>query len=970
METTERTTDRQPAEYNHHPSLPAGTMSSYLDMSDTGLDHSQSALSFNTSLEGDFWSASGANAGGASANGQTIQNGGQTDLFQEDMFFDQQQQTQQQHIPPQQQMQQQMLQSSVYHPQQSAHHNKPSPQHIPAQAHQVSGPPAHLFATPFSPFAHAAFEVENDLNGVNPSSNLFLSHQPQQPSASPTALARGVTGESMLGFNNALHIGKMAPMDVGAQQSQYDSLIDQEESGANAASTSRAPRATKATAGAAAATTNRKRARGPTGAAQQTTFADADVIDLNPDDEMRNLDASTFNTGLQQVARSVAGQSTGSDSPTNFSEVPTMEKKQKHQLTDRQRRAKIKESMDALKALVPLEPNQKADQATIVASSVTLVQNLKDEVAELRARLQAMEFNAVKEASKLDAKRSQIRGAQGMQPNHPALSNSPFTSMMASLNGAGVSMLERQEELTRLTAHIRQHDVVLHPSSPATSSTSSDPALAPHVVDTPNMAATPACFVRLEALWRNVEHPLVDLRRRVAALPRDEHGTPMLCFLDLVPFLDASAWETHSGVYAWLLQVTATELTDLRLKVLVDHQEEEEENGESSRAVTLHRLLCVLTNIESAVVSTDHNGTIEVIYVGQTWRTCQVRYRVHSDSSTVHHYLREIGIGKFHRGLMAGDVAGVLSNADCFGFEGDLAAILSRPACVDDQRRYYAHDGVLRLELNRMPLGMSYAAWMGHQTRNPLLMSQNEWYMRSELDTVVGTCTELFERSISVMNYEKVRLTFCEYLNVAHGFSGTITCMEFANWMRDHIKRCMMEPRRANWVDVLAHLLFFGYNPWDNVRCRSNDWSLKTIWRSAEMQAWLDEKDFLDASEQECRVDTERSRMQDAFHGLTASGSGLVAPLQTRYAELWATLSADEASSRVRAGYAQLRMLGNVQAGRPWFADCAVKDGYYACSKCGAPMKLGGPTQAGDLRAHQSTATCAREVRRRLGLTL
>jgi len=77
-------------------------------------------------------------------------------------------------------------------------------------------------------------------------------------------------------------------------------------------------------------------------------------------------------------------------------------KRLKHQVTDRKRRAKIKESMDALKDLIPLVPNQKSDQATVVATSVEFVRELKNEVVQLRSKIKACNlaaFNTFSSAS-------------------------------------------------------------------------------------------------------------------------------------------------------------------------------------------------------------------------------------------------------------------------------------------------------------------------------------------------------------------------------------------------------------------------------------------------------------------------------------------------------------------------------------------------------------------------------------------
>ena len=141
----------------------------------------------------------------------------------------------------------------------------------------------------------------------------------------------------------------------------------------------------------------------------------------------------------------------GRDSPPDGSsqagdgEDKEQQKKVKHQMTDRQRRAKIKESMDQLKALVPLEANQKADQATIVAESVDMIKSMKDEIASLRAKLSAMELTGPKDGSGTAATPSspmELSAAQRkalLQQSYA--SSSPLSAMLASLNGAGVSLL-------------------------------------------------------------------------------------------------------------------------------------------------------------------------------------------------------------------------------------------------------------------------------------------------------------------------------------------------------------------------------------------------------------------------------------------------------------------------------------------------------------------------------------------------
>ena len=128
-----------------------------------------------------------------------------------------------------------------------------------------------------------------------------------------------------------------------------------------------------------------------------------------------------------------------SESPSNGpgEEHKEQQKKVKHQMTDRQRRAKIKESMDQLKALVPLENQAKADQATIVAESVDMIKAMREEMAALRSRVAELEL-APKDGAAGDGVMDPAMRKAVLQQSYT--SSSPFSAMMASLNGAGVSM--------------------------------------------------------------------------------------------------------------------------------------------------------------------------------------------------------------------------------------------------------------------------------------------------------------------------------------------------------------------------------------------------------------------------------------------------------------------------------------------------------------------------------------------------
>jgi hypothetical protein len=89
-----------------------------------------------------------------------------------------------------------------------------------------------------------------------------------------------------------------------------------------------------------------------------------------------------------------------------------LHRKEQHQITDRQRRAKIKECMEKLKSMLPIHI-PKADQATIAAETVEYLQSLQEELADLKRLL----------------------------AKQKALSLSPTLGIASGLNSAGVSIV-------------------------------------------------------------------------------------------------------------------------------------------------------------------------------------------------------------------------------------------------------------------------------------------------------------------------------------------------------------------------------------------------------------------------------------------------------------------------------------------------------------------------------------------------
>lgn len=381
---------------------------------------------------------------------------------------------------------------------------QPQAAYFHSQPHLPPQPPAHLFAGQFSPFANASFEVEGDLNGVNPSEQHAMYMRkaalaqggPRQgqpplmqgsydPGLAPMHLTSPDDGTHMfaplassspighLSGDMPVGSGSMGPMSLAP--APYDLLDGQAHRGTKRArgfngapvhAPVENPYATAGFAAAAVAPSAYGTAAGEVEEPRSLVASTFDVFGAQ-DPQLQSLLATqqaNRNHGLRvdgAMLPTRAGHSlrhhqstpssdvrslpSGVDSPPRGTDSPLVKeesKKVKHQMTDRQRRAKIKESMDLLKAQLPLDASHKADQATIVASSVTLIGNLKDELQELKDKLQKMEMS---QASAQSSRK--IRGMMGddpmpsLHPNlPPPLSNSPFSSMQASLNGAGVAM--------------------------------------------------------------------------------------------------------------------------------------------------------------------------------------------------------------------------------------------------------------------------------------------------------------------------------------------------------------------------------------------------------------------------------------------------------------------------------------------------------------------------------------------------
>ena len=129
-----------------------------------------------------------------------------------------------------------------------------------------------------------------------------------------------------------------------------------------------------------------------------------------------------------------------------------MQRKRQHQKSDKQRRAKIKDGMEQLKALVSLHGKlESPDQASIVSASVELVHALRQEISGLKAEVErtrgenaAMKQRGLAGYGGLDAVMRGQLGALGQSPLGQ-LQLSQLSSLQA-LNSQLSSLNQQQQQ--------------------------------------------------------------------------------------------------------------------------------------------------------------------------------------------------------------------------------------------------------------------------------------------------------------------------------------------------------------------------------------------------------------------------------------------------------------------------------------------------------------------------------------------
>ena len=122
-----------------------------------------------------------------------------------------------------------------------------------------------------------------------------------------------------------------------------------------------------------------------------------------------------------------------------------LQRKRQHQKSDKQRRAKIKDGMEQLKALVAAHGRlDSPDQASIVSASVDLVHSLRQEIAALKSDLDRARGDAQAARggrSGLDGMRGQSMGGGGLGQLGQLTQLSQLNSQLASLQGHGLQGL-------------------------------------------------------------------------------------------------------------------------------------------------------------------------------------------------------------------------------------------------------------------------------------------------------------------------------------------------------------------------------------------------------------------------------------------------------------------------------------------------------------------------------------------------
>lgn len=178
----------------------------------------------------------------------------------------------------------------------------------------------------------------------------------------------------------------------------------------------------------------------PAGSNAYSYGSSNDSVALSPDPRKRYIaDNSTASSPIYSTTHPSSDtflQFTSSDIHTENYQIEDDRdymKKVKHQLSDRQRRAKIKHSMEKLKELLALQGIQKADQATVVVVSVELIKKLQKQVMNLKAKVDQLETEG-----EIITPSSDNRIDKTSLCTVPRV---PYNVMVSALTGAGVSML-------------------------------------------------------------------------------------------------------------------------------------------------------------------------------------------------------------------------------------------------------------------------------------------------------------------------------------------------------------------------------------------------------------------------------------------------------------------------------------------------------------------------------------------------
>lgn len=507
----------------------------------------------------------------------------------------------------------------------------------------------------------------------------------------------------------------------------------------------------------------------------------------------------------------------------------------------------------------------------------------------------------------------------------------------------------------------------------ASSSSSSSAALAP----------SDAAVALLRRHWKGPtdgKGSFDALLAAIAALPRMESGTPALHLLDIRPFLNGGVWKTHAGVYVWVFVLTKAQLIGLETfatqKLAALRGSVAAGEDPHPLDVTLVRLLEVCRNVRAQVGDAEP-AVLNLLYGGCTVQTGAQRYSSSANSLLYSWLLDKAApakLGVLHRGFLSSepryegrDAAGKrkprFTKADVLALEAALQVVLGLPVNPSEQAAFFEHDSVIRVVLNRMPMGLAYSVWSQRVIRKPgARRSRHDgggWYQLSEADVVLEKYIELNGLWWAKDVPAELLSQFEQYLRDVHGFKGeTINEQQVRNFIH-RAGHDGEEQRVINSMRVLSQLLKVGYAVGDRSRgsgaTKDNEWTIGARLSSREFRDWYDEMGFLNKITPELMTHLFNNLQQE----MTERASAF---LQREYGEWWNCLPQLEREEKTAAGWTTPDNLTRWLAKEPIVSQAVVDKNHVQCDRCDAIFLKAKEDK--DTRSHMKTHQASKKCKK------